>query len=279
MFQNKAMVFPESSRYLWVGMYPQKMNIIDTIHLLELKIVEPSEKAMVSMTQTSVLQLCQQQVKRSCGHSLFWRDSNIHVTQFICYIHIVLITLQNFYHLSMTIETFGPISWFKFVETFSGADSYGARVRFIKQIKVCVSGWIYSMCLNIYIRSIFHHRKIFGALKGKLKIVAARLSTEVTDMSQEYFSLYYSLEIHFHFSGGFFYTSYVVVIDGLYDTWFALRSSLIVSAGMDLENPKPLHVFVGVLTSVTTGFFNIAEKIQRQVSISQLLFSLDKTSK
>lgn len=31
-----------------------------------------------------------------------------------------------------------------------------------------------------------------------------------------------------------------------------------VSAGMDLENPRPLQVFVGVLTSVTTGFFNIA---------------------
>lgn len=31
-----------------------------------------------------------------------------------------------------------------------------------------------------------------------------------------------------------------------------------VSAGMDFENPRPLHVFVGVLTSVTTGFFNIA---------------------
>lgn len=48
-------------------------------------------------------------------------------------------------------------------------------------------------------------------------------------------------------------------MDGLYDTWFALLSSLIVSAGIDFENPKPLHVFVGVLTSVTTGFFNIAE--------------------
>lgn len=52
--------------------------------------------------------------------------------------------------------------------------------------------------------------------------------------------------------------SKVVVIVGLYDTWLALLSSLIVSAGMDLENPRPLHVFVGVLTSVTTGFFNIA---------------------
>ena len=53
-------------------------------------------------------------------------------------------------------------------------------------------------------------------------------------------------------------TSKVVVIVGLYDTWLALLSSLIVSAGMDLENPSPLQVFVGVLTSVTTGFFNIA---------------------
>jgi len=58
----------------------------------------------------------------------------------------------------------------------------------------------------------------------------------------------------------FLYTSYVVVIDGLYDTWLALLSSLIVSAGIDLEKPNPLQVFVGVLTSVTTGFFNIAEK-------------------
>ena len=49
-------------------------------------------------------------------------------------------------------------------------------------------------------------------------------------------------------------TSKVVVIVGLYDTWLALLSSLMVSAGMDLENPRPLHVFVGVLTSVTTGF-------------------------
>lgn len=51
-------------------------------------------------------------------------------------------------------------------------------------------------------------------------------------------------------------------MEGLYDTWFALLSSLIVSAGIDLENPKPLHVFVGVLTSVTTGFFNIAENTE-----------------
>lgn len=31
-----------------------------------------------------------------------------------------------------------------------------------------------------------------------------------------------------------------------------------VSAGMDLEKPRPLQVLVGVLTSVTTGFFSIA---------------------
>lgn len=57
-------------------------------------------------------------------------------------------------------------------------------------------------------------------------------------------------------------------MEGLYDTWFALLSSLIVSAGIDLENPKPLHVFVGVLTSVTTGFFNIAENRDKSVNLS-----------
>lgn len=31
-----------------------------------------------------------------------------------------------------------------------------------------------------------------------------------------------------------------------------------VSAGIDLEKPRPLHVLVGVRTSVTTGFFNMA---------------------
>lgn len=31
-----------------------------------------------------------------------------------------------------------------------------------------------------------------------------------------------------------------------------------VSAGMDLEKPRPLQVLVGVRTSVTTGFFSIA---------------------
>lgn len=57
-------------------------------------------------------------------------------------------------------------------------------------------------------------------------------------------------------------TSYVVVILGLYETWLALRSSLMVSAGMDLEKPRPLQVLVGVRTSVTTGFFSIAVWIQ-----------------
>lgn len=59
-------------------------------------------------------------------------------------------------------------------------------------------------------------------------------------------------------------TSYVVVMLGLYGTWLALRSSLIVSAGMDFEKPRPLHVLVGVLTSVTTGFFNIAVERRSQ---------------
>lgn len=53
-------------------------------------------------------------------------------------------------------------------------------------------------------------------------------------------------------------TSYVVLMLGLYGTWLARRSSLMVSAGMDLEKPRPLQVLVGVLTSVTTGFFSIA---------------------
>jgi len=35
-----------------------------------------------------------------------------------------------------------------------------------------------------------------------------------------------------------------------------------VSAGMDFEKPRPLQVLVGVRTSVTTGFFNIAAWIQ-----------------
>lgn len=60
-------------------------------------------------------------------------------------------------------------------------------------------------------------------------------------------------------------------MEGLYDTWFALLSSLIVSAGIDLENPKPLHVFVGVLTSVTTGFFNIAENTETHHEVSALV--------
>lgn len=53
-------------------------------------------------------------------------------------------------------------------------------------------------------------------------------------------------------------TSYVVLMLGLYETWLALRSSLMVSAGMDFEKPSPLQVLVGVRTSVTTGFFSIA---------------------
>lgn len=47
-----------------------------------------------------------------------------------------------------------------------------------------------------------------------------------------------------------------------------------VSAGMDLEKPRPLQVLVGVLTSVTTGFFSIAvcganeeEEEQEEVSV------------
>lgn len=39
-----------------------------------------------------------------------------------------------------------------------------------------------------------------------------------------------------------------------------------VSAGMDLEKPRPLHVFVGVRTSVTTGFFNMAENNQSHIA-------------
>lgn len=35
-----------------------------------------------------------------------------------------------------------------------------------------------------------------------------------------------------------------------------------VSAGMDFEKPRPLQVLVGVRTSVTTGFFSMAEWIQ-----------------
>ena len=35
-----------------------------------------------------------------------------------------------------------------------------------------------------------------------------------------------------------------------------------VSAGIDFEKPRPLQVLVGVRTSVTTGFFNIAVRIQ-----------------
>lgn len=35
-----------------------------------------------------------------------------------------------------------------------------------------------------------------------------------------------------------------------------------VSAGMDLEKPRPLQVLVGVRTSVTTGFFNIAARVR-----------------
>lgn len=45
---------------------------------------------------------------------------------------------------------------------------------------------------------------------------------------------------------------------GLYEMWLARRSSLMVSAGMDFEKPRPLQVLVGVRTSVTTGFFNMA---------------------
>lgn len=52
---------------------------------------------------------------------------------------------------------------------------------------------------------------------------------------------------------------------GLYETWLALRSSLMVSAGMDLEKPRPLHVLVGVRTSVTTGFFSMAAWVQTKV--------------
>lgn len=57
---------------------------------------------------------------------------------------------------------------------------------------------------------------------------------------------------------------------GLYETWLALRSSLMVSAGMDLEKPRPLHVLVGVRTSVTTGFFSMAAWIQTKVMGGQV---------
>src|SRR4029434_5861902 len=36
-------------------------------------------------------------------------------------------------------------------------------------------------------------------------------------------------------------TSYVVLMVGLYEMWLARRSSLMVSAGMDFEKPRPLH--------------------------------------
>lgn len=41
-------------------------------------------------------------------------------------------------------------------------------------------------------------------------------------------------------------------------THFLLTNSLIADSGIDFENPRPLHVFVGVLTSFTTTFFCMA---------------------
>ena len=49
---------------------------------------------------------------------------------------------------------------------------------------------------------------------------------------------------------------------------FLLTNSFIADSGMDLENPSPLHVFVGVLTSLTTTFFCMAnEKETKQLSL------------
>ena len=42
-------------------------------------------------------------------------------------------------------------------------------------------------------------------------------------------------------------------------------------AGIDLENPKPLHVFVGVLTSGFTIFFSMAEMKKKFNSCSQTI--------
>lgn len=39
---------------------------------------------------------------------------------------------------------------------------------------------------------------------------------------------------------------------------FLLTNSFIADSGIDLENPSPLHVLVGVLTSFTTTFFCMA---------------------
>lgn len=39
-----------------------------------------------------------------------------------------------------------------------------------------------------------------------------------------------------------------------------LTNSFIADPGMDFENPSPLHVFVGVLTSSTTTFLCMAKK-------------------
>ena len=44
----------------------------------------------------------------------------------------------------------------------------------------------------------------------------------------------------------------------LFTAFSLLTNSLIADSGIDFENPRPLHVFVGVLTSFTTTFFCMA---------------------
>ena len=55
-------------------------------------------------------------------------------------------------------------------------------------------------------------------------------------------------------------------------SFIGLTNSLIADSGIDLENPRPLHVFVGVLTSFTTTFFCMANN--KEVVLIYLAFSL-----